>query len=104
MAFRAENAIFSDEMHTLGLCSKPHPAYLNPTKCFEPSSSAYTQPCKLWLVSETSIGDAGGHPKMAVGLKVHKKRAQLHQMGILGPMYQPPTNIFEPNQVFSTNV
>ena len=29
---------------------------------------------------------------------------QVHQIAILGPIQHPPTNIFEPNQVFRTNV
>ena len=48
-----------------GLFHTPPPTYLNPTKCFEPTSSDYT---RLWLASETSIDGAGGNPKMALGL------------------------------------
>ena len=57
-----------NKLPSLGLCSNPQPAYLNPTKCFQPLSSDYTWPWKLWLASKTSIGGAGGSPKMALGL------------------------------------
>ena len=57
----------------LGLFNHPPPTYLNSTKCFKPTSSDYTWPWKPWLAPETSIGGAGGGPKMALGLSLHWK-------------------------------
>ena len=73
MAFRAENTIFSAKMHTLGLCSNPKPAYLNSTKCLQPTSSVYTWPWKLWLGPPVMAGGCGGRPNM------HKKHARMHK-------------------------
>ena len=43
-----------------GLCINRQPTYLNPTKYFQPMSSDYTRPWKLWLGSWSSIGGGGG--------------------------------------------
>ena len=85
-----------------GLFNTPPPTYLNPTKCFEPTSSDYTRPWKLWLASETSIGGAGGGPKMAVWLKCTKSVRNCNKLPSLGlcsnpqPTYLNPTKYFQP--------
>ena len=63
-----------NKLPSLGLCSNPQPAYLNPTKCFEPLSSVYTRPWKLWLGSEAAVAAVAAAPKWPF---VHKNRARI---------------------------
>ena len=75
---------------------------MDATKYVEPKSSVYIEHWKLWLRSKTLTGGGGGGLNMALGIRMHKKRAQLHQTAIFGSVQQPSTSISEPNQVFRT--
>ena len=63
-----------NKLPSLGLCSNLQPAYLNPTKCFQPLSSVHTRPWKLWLGSEAAVAAVAAAPKWPF---VHKNRAQI---------------------------
>ena len=94
MAFCVENTISSAEMPFWGLCSNPQPTNLNPTKCFKPTSSVYTQLWKLWLASKVLIGGAGGRLEMGLGLRAcqvlgRRHLSQTHNLSHLLWLPQP---------------